>query len=232
MAEADGEPGAALATSTTSPNLPSLDEAHRVVTFVLDDQARAVAGKVAEGAPTDDSLREIIALTIAVVGATEHLYRMIGPTYPDQWESMERSSRAFTDHHVIGFLAENDPAWKRALTKHRRRKFSARAGALCLVESQLGQRARWSKVTLPDNAPIPISVAVSEGLGELAYEVEQRLHEHLGSVESPDPLVLAGQVVGLLSASECLLALFPSNKVAAFCVRLAAMSEDAAAQWP
>jgi len=39
-----------------------------------------------------------------------------------------------------------------------------------------------------------------------------------------DPLVLAGQVVGLLCASECLLALLPSNKVAAFCVQLASMS--------
>jgi hypothetical protein len=43
-------------------------------------------------------------------------------------------------------------------------------------------------------------------------------------VKSNDPLALAGQVVGLLSAAEVLLALFPSNKVAAFCVQLAAMT--------
>lgn len=221
-----------MATSTTSPNLPSLEEAHRVVTFVLNDEARAIAGKVAEGASTSESLREIVALTIAVVGATEHLYRMIGPTYPEQWESMERSAATFTDQHVVSFLADNDPAMKRALTKHRRRRLSARAGALCLVESERGKRTRWSKVTMPDDAPIPIAVEVGDGLGELAFEVEERLHEHLSAVPSPDPLVLAGQVVGLLSASECLLALFPSNRVAAFCVRLAAMSEDAAAQWP
>jgi hypothetical protein len=34
--------------------------------------------------------------------------------------------------------------------------------------------------------------------------------------------VIAGQVVGVLSAAERLLALFASNEVAAFCVQLAA----------
>jgi hypothetical protein len=52
--------------------------------------------------------------------------------------------------------------------------------------------------------------------------VDARLEEHL-AVASRDPLVLAGQIVGLLSAAEVLLALVPSSKVAAFCVQLAAM---------
>jgi hypothetical protein len=64
-------------------------------------------------------------------------------------------------------------------------------------------------------------------LGELTLEAEERVYHHLGAVGSNDPLVLAGQVVGLLCASECLPALLPSNKVAAFCVQLASMSAAA-----
>jgi hypothetical protein len=37
-------------------------------------------------------------------------------------------------------------------------------------------------------------------------------------------MLLAGQIVGILSASEVLLGLIPSGKVAAFCVQLAAMT--------
>lgn len=72
-------------------------------------------------------------------------------------------------------------------------------------------------VTLPQDAPIPIAEDVGEGLGELTLETEERVYQHLGAVTSNDPLVLSGQIVGLLSASECLFALLPSNKVAAFC---------------
>jgi hypothetical protein len=157
---------------------------------------------------------------------------MVGREAPSQWESLERSAETFTDHFVLELLAQNAPEMKRDVKKHRRRKLAARRGALCLVESDRNKRARWSAVTMPDDAPIPIDVSVADGLGELAFEVENRLHEHLSAMPPTEPLVLAGQIVGLLSAAECLPALFPSKKVAAFCVRLAAMSEDAAAQWP
>ena len=60
-------------------------------------------------------------------------------------------------------------------------------------------------------------------------EAEERVYQHLAAVVADEPLVLAGQVVDLLCASECLLALFPSNKVAAFCVQLASMSAALAA---
>jgi hypothetical protein len=96
-----------------------------------------------------------------------------------------------------------------------------------LVESDRNKRARWAAVTLPQDAPIPIAEDVGEGLGELTLETEERVYQHLGAVTSNDPLVLSGQIVGLMCASECLLALFPSNKVAAFCVQLASMSAAA-----
>jgi hypothetical protein len=99
-----------------------------------------------------------------------------------------------------------------------------------LVESDRAKRARWVAVTLPQDAPIPIAEEVGEGLGELTLEAEERVYQHLSAVSSNDPLVLAGQVVGLLCASECLLALLPSNKVAAFCVELASMSAAADAR--
>lgn len=82
-------------------------------------------------------------------------------------------------------------------------------------------------VTLPQDAPIPIAEEVGEGLGELTLEAEERVYQRLGAVASNDPLVLSGQVIGLLCACECLLALLPSNKVAAFCVQLASMSSAA-----
>jgi hypothetical protein len=64
-------------------------------------------------------------------------------------------------------------------------------------------------------------------LNELTFDTEERLYQHLSANESDDPLVLAGQVLGLLSAAESLLALFPSNKVAAFCVQIASMVANA-----
>jgi hypothetical protein len=61
-------------TSTAVPqNVPSLDEAARVVSFVLGTELAALAGAVGEGAPTDETLRGMLALTIAAVGATEQL---------------------------------------------------------------------------------------------------------------------------------------------------------------
>jgi hypothetical protein len=134
------------------------------------------------------------------------------------------------DHFVVTWLAEGDPELKRAVTWHRRRKLAAHRGVLRLVESDCAKRARWVAVTLPQDAPIPIAEEVGEGLGELTLEAEERVYQQLAAVASNDPLVLAGQVVGLLCASECLLAWLPSNKVAAFCVELALMSAAADAR--
>jgi len=72
---------------------------------------------------------------------------------------------------------------------------------------------------------------VGERLNEKTFEAEERLHAHLGAIEVNEPLVLVGQVVGLLSAAECLLALYPSNQVAAFCVQLAAIDRVRAICW-
>jgi len=78
----------AVPTSKTSPKkVPSLEEAQHVVSFILNDEAKLIAGKVAQGTPMVESLRECLALTIAVVGATEQLYRTVGRPYPEQWES-------------------------------------------------------------------------------------------------------------------------------------------------
>jgi len=191
------------------------------VSFILNDEAKLIAGKVAQGTPMVESLREYLALTIAVLGATEQLYRTVGRPYAEQWESLERSAETFMDHFVVKWLAEGDQELRRAVTRHRRRKLAARAGALRLVESDRTKRARWAAITLPPDAPIPVAEQVGEGLGELTLEIEERVYQHLGAVTSDDPLVLAGQIVGLLCASECLLALLPSNKIAAFCVQLA-----------
>ncbi len=211
-------------TSKTSANVPSLEEAERVVSFVLHDELGQLAGDVANGTSTEVSLRRMLAVTIAVVGACESMFRSIGRPYPDQCESIERSAETFTDHFVVKWMAEADVELKKSITKHRRRKLTAKAGALRLVESDRNKRTRWAQVTLPAEAPLPIAEEVGEGLGELTLETDERLYQHLAAVATSEQLVLAGQVVGLLSASECLLALFPSNKVAAFCVQLATMS--------
>jgi len=209
-------------------NLPSLEEAERVVSFVLDSEAKAITGKVAnDGSSTAAHLRDLLSLTIAVVEATEHMYHVVGKPHPDQWESMERSAAAFMDHYVVKVLAEGDPEIKRAATTHRRRKLTARAGKLRLVEPDRNKRARWAAVTLSQDAPIPVAVEVTEGLATRARDATTRLYDHLNTETSNDPLVLAGQIVGLLAASECLLALLPSGKVAAFCVQLAQMSAAA-----
>lgn len=187
------------------------------MSFVLGD----VTARLVNGALVD-----LLAMTIAVVGATEQLYRVLGKRHPEQWESLERSAETFADEHVVALLASADPEFKRAVTTQRNRKLIARAGALQLVESDHNQRARWAAVTLPEDAPIPIAEDVGERLGEATYEAEERLFEHLGAVTSTEPLVIAGQVVGLLCASECLLALLPSNQVAAFCVQLASLAAN------
>jgi hypothetical protein len=213
----------AVPTSKTSPlNVPSTDEAHRVVSFILDDEAMAIAVRVAAGTPTADNLRELLALTIAVVAATEKLYRATGHGHPEQWESFERSAQRFTDQ----WLAGNDREVKQVITTHRRRKLAARAGVLRLVESDRNKQARWAAITLPHDAPTPIAEDVREGFGEAMLEAEERVTQHLAAVASTDQLALAGQVVGLLCASEFLLALFPSNEVAAFCVQLGSMTAE------
>jgi len=206
-----------------SPNVPSLPEAARIVDFVLHDEVKAIAGQVEEVLATAETLREFLALTIAVVGATEHMHTVVGRDHPDQWGSMERSAATFVEHYVAKTLAEGDPELKQQITRHRRRKLTARAGKLRLVESDRNKRARWAAVTLSPDAPIPIANEVADGLAEQTNEAEERLYDHLNAEPSHDPLVLAGQIVGLLAAAECLLALLPSNKVAAFCVQLAQM---------
>lgn len=204
-------------------NVPSLDEAHRVVTFVLDHEAASIAAEVTAGSTKTETLREFLALTIAVLTLTEKAFRAISPKHATHWDSMERSASTFTDEHVITWFAENNPALKAAISEQRRRKLAASAGRLQLVESNRDKRARWVAVTLPENAPMPIAPDVAEDLLEATMAAQTRIEEHL-AIDSTDPLVLAGQVVGMLSASEVLLAMFPSNKVAAFCVYLASLS--------
>ncbi|MBA2320448.1 MAG: hypothetical protein H0V89_04765 [Deltaproteobacteria bacterium] len=211
-------------------NVPSLDEAERVVSLILHGEMNTIAESVADGLPPLESLRELLALTIAVVEATEHMYAVVGRPHPDQWESMERSAATFMDHYVVKVLAEGESEIKRAVTAHRRRKLTARAGKLRLVEPERNKRARWATVTLPQDAPIPVAVEVTEGLAALTHDATARLYDHLNAETSNDPLVLAGQIVGLLAASESLLALLPSGKIAAFCVHLAQMSAAASAR--
>ena len=206
----------------TTQNVPSLDEADRVVRFVLGTEAKDVAARYLAGESAQDALRELLAVTIAVVGAAESLYRSLGHDHPDPGESLVRSAETFTDGHVVKWLASSDPELERAMLAQRRRKLAARSGALQLVESERNKRMRWARVAVPGDAPIPIPEPVADTLGDAVYQAEERLYAHLAAVTSTDPLVIAGQVVGVLSAAECLLALFPSNEIAAFCVQLAA----------
>ncbi len=222
----------AVSTSPSSQNVPSLDEAHRVVTYVLDDELKRLAGQLDGDQPSADTLRGMVALTVAVVGATESLYSAVGREHPENWESLERSAAVFMNQHVVKWLAQNDPHVRRAVQSQRRRKLAARAGTLQLVESDRNKRTRWAAVVLPKDAPIPVSEDKLEGLAELVDDAEGRLFEHLSAVPSNDMLTMCGQIVGLMSAAECLLALFPSNKLAAFCVQLAVMSNAAASKRP
>ncbi len=153
-----------------SKNVPSLDEAERVVSFVLSRELAQLAAKVADGAATADSLREFLALTIAIVGATESLYQASGKPNPSQWETLERSAHTFADHFVLKWLAENDPQLRREVTRHRRRKLTARAGTLCLVETDRDKQKRWSAVMLADDAAVPIAPEVGEGLAESLHD--------------------------------------------------------------
>jgi hypothetical protein len=150
----------------TTKNVPSLDEADRVVSFVLGSEAKAVVGRFLQGATAHAALGEVLAITIAVVGAAESLYRSIGHDHPDQWESLERSAETFTDERVVNWLANADPDLKRELLAHRRRKLIACKGSLQLVESERSKSARWAAVTMPGDAPIPISEAVADTLAE------------------------------------------------------------------
>ncbi len=207
-------------------NVPSLDEAARVVDFILQVEMQAIADRAVAGAHPSEGVRDLLALTIAVVGATEHVFALLGRTHATQWESLERSAATFMDLYVVGTLAEGNADLKRAVTKQRRRKLTAKAGRLRLVESDRNKRSRWAAVTLPPGAPMPIAPEIADDLHEPLLIAEERVFDHLAEVPSPDPLVLAGQVVGLLTACELLLAQLPSKQVAAFCVQLGQMSEE------
>src|SRR4051812_44372206 len=100
-------------------NVPSLDEAARVIDFILHGEMKSIADRVSGGAATTESLGELLGLTIAVVAATEHLYAVLGRAHPTQWESLERSSATFMDHYVVDLLAAENPELKRAVTAQR-----------------------------------------------------------------------------------------------------------------
>lgn len=209
-----------------SENVPSLDEAARVVEFIVQGEMKVIAERAVSGATASEGLRDLLALTIAVVGATEHLYIAVGRSHAAQWESLERSAATFMDEYVVKTLAADASGLKRAVTAQRRRKLAARAGVLRLVESDRDKRARWASVTMLPDAPIPIAPEIADSLHEPMLVAEERLFEQLAAVPSPGPLVLAGQVVGLLTACELLLAHLPSNEVAALCVELGRMSAE------
>ena len=76
---------------------------------------------------------------------------------------------------------------------------------------------------------MPIAPEIADDLHQPLLIAEERLFDHLAEVPSPDPLLLAGQVVGLLTTREVLL---PSKQVAAFCVLLGQMSAERQANDP
>jgi hypothetical protein len=156
--------------------MPSLPEAARVVEFILASEMKAIAGRVEVGSSSIEGVREMLALTIAVVSATEHMFAAVGPEHPDHWESMEQSAATFVDHYVLTTLAEADAEFKRQITTQRRRKLTARAGKLRLVESDRSKQARWASVTLSQDEPIPIANEVADGLAEATNEAEERLY--------------------------------------------------------
>jgi hypothetical protein len=173
-----------------------------VASFILDDQVEAIAGSLARRASTADNLREVLALTIAVVTIVERTYKAMSDRYPDHWESLEQSAHTFVDHFVVEHFADSDPEVQRALAKHRERRVEKRAGKLGLVESERDQRTRWAVSSFPEGTPMPISEEVAEGLNELTLDVRDRITQHLNEASLTDPMVFAGQVVGLLSATE------------------------------
>lgn len=193
------------------------------MSYVLKDEAGAIADRFTSAKDVKASLRETLSLTIAVLIQAERAYQSIATRFPDHWESLERSAAVFTSEFVVKVLAENAPWLKKGISTQRRRKVQARAGTLLLVESTLDKRARWVAVTLSPDSPIPIAEDVADGLLDATMQIEERLEQHL-TTGIADPMVLAGQVVGLLSSAEVMLALVPSGKVAAFCVQLAAIT--------
>lgn len=141
------------------------------------------------GASTAEALGNLLALTTAVVTATERAYRLIARPFPDQWESLERSATTFTNEYVMTSIV-TEPVLKQGLTKHRRRKLGARAGKLQLLESDRDKRARWVAVAMPPDAPIPIKPEVADALPEALHAAEGRLEHHLTKHAPTDPLVL------------------------------------------
>lgn len=126
-------------------NIPSPDEAFRVVRFVLDDSLRDVAAGVLAGTSANEALQRVLTLTIAVCSALEHLWRSVGNANPDQWEALERSARVFTDAFVLDWLAKGSAELERAVARQRRRRLALRAGGLRLVESDHDAHARWPR---------------------------------------------------------------------------------------
>jgi hypothetical protein len=171
------------------------------VSFVLKDEARATAERFAIGGDTGAPLRDTLALTIAVLTSAERAYRVIGPSYQGQWESLERSPATFTDEFVVKWLADNSPELKRGIATQRRRRIAARPAGSKLVESARDKRARWVAVTLSPDAPIPIKPDVAEELLDSTVAAEDRIYRHLAT-DSTDPILLAGQVLGLISARK------------------------------
>ena len=67
------------------------------------------------------------------------------------------------DHFVVKWLGEGDPELKRAVTRHRRRKLTARLGMLRLI--QFDRTQTCAVVTLPQDVPIPIAEDAGEAFG-------------------------------------------------------------------
>jgi len=158
----------------------------------------------------------------------ERSFALIGRRYPEQWESLEQSAHTFLDAFLLDRFANDDPKMREAVATHRARRIARTAGQLKLVESERDQHARWVAESYPDGTRMPITNEVAEDLNEATFEVRDRLTRHLSEADLSERRVMSGQIVGLLSAAEFLLALLPS-RLAAFCAHLASLSAEAAA---
>ena len=127
-------------------NVPSVDEANGVSTFILGELLSTIGAELVDGQPLDaDSYRYLLALTIATVTSVERSFRSLGRENPENRESLERSASVFTDEHILKWLAKNDPLLKRAIAKQRKRRLAERAGNLFdYIEVFYNQRRRHS----------------------------------------------------------------------------------------
>jgi len=99
-----------VSTSKTSPpNIPSLEEAERVVVRFILRRGGADRRQGRRRLAAGGQLAGVSRAHDRGVGAAEQLYRAIGQPYPAQWESLERSAQTFMDHFVVAWLAEGDP---------------------------------------------------------------------------------------------------------------------------